>query len=278
MTKQRKTMRKNPDLQNNIEHLWNNQSELANEESQKIVRSVLELLDNGTVRVAEPQNGAWKVNEWLKKAVLMSFKISNNTQVKAGDLNFYDKVQSKFAGYDSENFKNLKTRVVPTASVRFGSFIGENTVLMPSFVNIGAFVGNGTMVDTWATVGSCAQIGKNVHLSGGVGIGGVLEPLQAAPTIIEDNCFIGARSEVVEGVVVKKNSVISMGVFIGKSTKILDRETGDILYGTVPEGSVVVSGSLPGKGGVHLYCAVIVKKVDERTRKKTAINDLLREE
>ena len=271
-------MQMNPDLQNNIEHLWNNQSELANEESQKIVRRVLELLDKGTVRVAEPQNGTWKVNEWLKKAVLMSFKISNNTQVRAGDLNFYDKVQSKFAGYDSENFKNLKTRVVPTASVRFGSFIGENTVLMPSFVNIGAFVGNGTMVDTWATVGSCAQIGKNVHLSGGVGIGGVLEPLQATPTIIEDNCFIGARSEVVEGVVVKKNSVISMGVFIGKSTKILDRETGDILYGTVPEGSVVVSGSLPGKGGVHLYCAVIVKKVDERTRKKTAINDLLREE
>ena len=168
--------------------------------------------------------------------------------------------------------------MVPTASVRFGSFIGENTVLMPSFVNIGAYVGNGTMVDTWATVGSCAQIGENVHLSGGVGIGGVLEPLQATPTIIEDNCFIGARSEVVEGVVVKKNSVISMGVFIGKSTKILDRETGDILYGTIPEGSVVVSGSLPGKGGVHLSCAVIVKKVDERTRKKTAINDLLREE
>ena len=268
----------NLDLQTKIEYLWDNQSKLANKESQKIVGSVLELLDNGTVRVAEPQNGSWKVNDWLKKTVLMSFKISNNTHVRAGDLNFYDKVHSKFAGYNSENFKNLKTRVVPTASVRFGSFIGENTVLMPSFVNIGAYVGNGTMVDTWATVGSCAQIGGNVHLSGGVGIGGVLEPLQAAPTIIEDNCFIGARSEVVEGVVVKKNSVISMGVFIGKSTKILDRETGDILYGTIPEGSVVVSGSLPGKGGVHLYCAVIVKKVDERTRKKTAINDLLREE
>ena len=276
--RQRKTIQMNPDLQTKIEYLWDNQSELADKESQKIVRSVLELLDNGTVRVAEPQNGSWKVNDWLKKTVLMSFKISNNTHIRAGDLNFYDKVQSKFAGYNSENFKNLKTRVVPTASVRFGSFIGENTVLMPSFVNIGAYVGNGTMVDTWATVGSCAQIGENVHLSGGVGIGGVLEPLQAAPTIIEDNCFIGARSEVVEGVVVKKNSVISMGVFIGKSTKILDRETGDILYGTIPEGSVVVSGSLPGKGGVHLYCAVIVKKVDERTRKKTAINDLLREE
>ena len=276
--RQRKTIQMNLDLQTKIEYLWDNQNELADKESQKIVRSVLELLDNGTVRVAEPQNGSWKVNDWLKKTVLMSFKISNNTHIRAGDLNFYDKVQSKFAGYNTENFKNLKTRVVPTASVRFGSFIGENTVLMPSFVNIGAYVGNGTMVDTWATVGSCAQIGENVHLSGGVGIGGVLEPLQAAPTIIEDNCFIGARSEVVEGVVVKKNSVISMGVFIGKSTKILDRETGDILYGTIPEGSVVVSGSLPGKGGVHLYCAVIVKKVDERTRKKTAINDLLREE
>ena len=271
-------MQMNPDLQTKIEYLWNNQSELGNEDWQKVVKGVLELLDNGTVRVAEPQNGAWKVNDWLKKAVLMSFKISNNTHVKAGDLNFYDKVQSKFSRYNSENFKNLKTRVVPTAYVRFGSFIGENTVLMPSFVNIGAYVGNGTMVDTWATVGSCAQIGENVHLSGGVGIGGVLEPLQATPTIIEDNCFIGARSEVVEGVVIKKNSVISMGVFIGKSTKILDRETGDIIYGTVPEGSVVVSGSLPGKGGVHLYCAVIVKKVDEKTRKKTAINDLLREE
>ena len=271
-------METNPDLQTNIEYLWNNQSELSNEEWRKVVRDVLELLDNGKVRVAEPQNGAWKVNDWLKKAVLMSFKISNNTHVKAGDLNFYDKVQSKFSGYNSEHFKNLKTRVVPTASVRFGSFIGENTVLMPSFVNIGAYVGNGTMVDTWATVGSCAQIGENVHLSGGVGIGGVLEPLQATPTIIEDNCFIGARSEVVEGVIIKKNSVISMGVFIGKSTKILDRETGDIIYGTVPEGSVVVSGSLPGKGGIHLYCAVIVKKVDEKTRKKTALNDLLREE
>ena len=271
-------MQMNSDLQNKIDYLWNNQRELADAECQETVRSALGLLDNGTVRVAEPQNGFWKVNDWLKKAVLMSFKISHNTHVKAGDLNFYDKVQSKFAGYNAENFKNLKTRVVPTAAVRFGSFIGENTVLMPSFVNIGAYVGNGTMVDTWATVGSCAQIGENVHLSGGVGIGGVLEPLQAAPTIIEDNCFIGARSEVVEGVVVKKNSVISMGVFIGKSTKILDRESGDILYGTVPEGSVVVSGSLPGKGGVHLYCAVIVKKVDERTRKKTAINELLRDE
>ncbi len=269
-------MQTNLDLRTKIEYLWNNNSELINKESQNVIIETLGLLDNGTLRVAEFQDGSWKVNDWLKKAVLLSFKISDNKHIEAGDLNFYDKVANKFLGYTSGKFKDLKTRVVPPATVRFGSYVGRNTVLMPSFVNIGAYVGNGTMVDTWATVGSCAQIGENVHLSGGVGIGGVLEPLQATPTIIEDNCFIGARSEVVEGVVIKRNSVISMGVFIGQSTKILDRETGDILYGTVPEGSVVVSGSLPGKGGVHLYCAVIVKKVDEKTRKKTGINELLR--
>ena len=217
------------------------------------------------------------VFQWLKKAVLLSFRISNNEIVNSEDLKFFDKVPSKFKNLTRKEFEELKIRVVPPATARFGSFIGKNTVLMPSFVNIGAYVDSGTMVDTWATVGSCAQIGKDVHLSGGVGIGGVLEPLQANPTIIEDNCFIGARSEVVEGVVVKKNSVISMGVFIGKSTKIFNRTTGEISYGVVPEGSVVVSGSLPSKNGVNLACAVIVKQVDEKTREKTAINDLLRE-
>ena len=271
-------MQNDTELKNAIEELWVNPQKLNEEENKKLVQEAIKLLDSGASRVAENNGQSWTVNEWLKKAVLLSFKISSNEPIKAGDLLFYDKVKSKFTNYEPNDFERLKTRVVPTAVVRYGSYIGENTVLMPSFVNIGAYVGSGTMVDTWATVGSCAQIGKNVHLSGGVGIGGVLEPLQAAPTIIEDNCFIGARSEVVEGVIVKKNSVISMGVFIGKSTKIYDRESGKVFYGTVPEGSVVVSGSLPSKNGVHLYCAVIVKKVDEQTRKKTAINELLRED
>jgi 2,3,4,5-tetrahydropyridine-2-carboxylate N-succinyltransferase len=217
------------------------------------------------------------VNQWLKKAVLLSFRIRDNEPINGGDAQYYDKVPLKFANYTPEDFANAGVRVVPPATVRRGSYIASNVVLMPSYVNIGARVDSGTMVDTWATVGSCAQIGKNVHLSGGVGIGGVLEPLQAGPTIIEDNCFIGARSEVVEGVIVERGSVISMGVFIGQSTKIYDRETGEVTYGRVPAGSVVVSGSLPAKDGSHsLYCAVIVKKVDEKTLSKVGINELLR--
>lgn len=241
------------------------------------VEEVIQDLDKGKRRVAEKVNGEWVVNQWLKKAVLLSFRINDNQIVDGAETKYYDKVPMKFANYDEERFKQEGFRVVPPAAVRQGAFIAKNTVLMPSYVNIGAYVDEGTMVDTWATVGSCAQIGKNVHLSGGVGIGGVLEPLQANPTIIEDNCFIGARSEIVEGVIVEEGSVISMGVFIGQSTKIYDRETGEIHYGRVPAGSVVVSGSLPSKDGSHsLYCAVIVKKVDAKTRGKVGINELLR--
>ncbi|WP_297376235.1 2,3,4,5-tetrahydropyridine-2,6-dicarboxylate N-succinyltransferase [Acidiferrobacter sp.] len=242
------------------------------------IESVIHDLDRGVVRVAEPIDGGWKVHEWIKKAVLLSFRIEDNVLVKGGEALYYDKVPSKFAAYDSHRFREGGFRVVPPAAVRRGAYIGPKTVLMPSYVNIGAYVDSGTMVDTWATVGSCAQIGKNVHLSGGVGIGGVLEPLQAAPTIIEDDCFIGARSEIVEGVIVERGSVISMGVFIGQSTKILNRDTGEILYGRVPAGSVVVSGALPSKDGSHsLYCAVIVKRVDAKTRAKVGINALLRD-
>ncbi len=242
------------------------------------IQGVIDDLDRGTLRVAEPTDAGWKVNEWVKKAVLLSFRIEDNVLVKGGDALYYDKVPSKFAAYDSHMFREGGFRVVPPAAVRRGAYIGPQTVLMPSYVNIGAYVDRGTMVDTWATVGSCAQIGKNVHLSGGVGIGGVLEPLQAAPTIIEDDCFIGARSEIVEGVIVERGSVVSMGVFIGQSTKILNRETGEILYGRVPAGSVVVSGSLPARDGSHsLYCAVIVKRVDAKTRAKVGINALLRD-
>jgi 2,3,4,5-tetrahydropyridine-2-carboxylate N-succinyltransferase len=227
--------------------------------------------------VAEKIAGRWETHQWLKKAVLLSFRLEDNVPVAAGALQFFDKVPTKFAGWTAEDFAAGGFRVVPPAVARRGAFISRNVVLMPSYVNIGAWVGEGTMVDTWATVGSCAQIGRNVHLSGGVGIGGVLEPIQANPTIIEDNCFIGARSEVVEGVVVEENSVLSMGVFIGASTKIVDRQTGEIHYGRVPSGSVVVPGSLPsGEGKPSLYCAVIVKRVDAQTRAKTAINDLLR--
>lgn len=241
------------------------------------VEEVIQDLDKGKRRVAEKVNGEWVVNQWLKKAVLLSFRINDNQIVDGAETKYYDKVPMKFANYDEASFKQEGFRVVPPAAVRQGAFIAKNTVLMPSYVNIGAYVDEGTMVDTWATVGSCAQIGKNVHLSGGVGIGGVLEPLQANPTIIEDNCFIGARSEIVEGVIVEEGSVISMGVFIGQSTKIYDRETGEIHYGRVPAGSVVVSGSLPSKDGSHsLYCAVIVKKVDAKTRGKVGINELLR--
>ena len=242
------------------------------------VTETISSLDQGKLRVAENKNGQWIVNEWAKKAILLSFRLNQNKAIDTGYTKFYDKVDSKFLHTSEEYLKEKNIRIVPQAIARHGSFIDKNVVLMPSFVNIGAYVGEGTMVDTWATVGSCAQIGANVHLSGGVGIGGVLEPLQASPTIIEDNCFIGARSEVVEGVIVRKNSVISMGVFIGKSTKIYDRETQLVSYGEVPEGSVVVSGSLPSKDGTcNLYCAVIVKKVDAKTLSKVGINEILRE-
>jgi 2,3,4,5-tetrahydropyridine-2-carboxylate N-succinyltransferase len=242
------------------------------------VEQAISLLDSGQVRVAEKIDGQWRVNEWLKKAVLLSFRLNDNTPMAAGGFTqFYDKVPSKYAHHDAARFAAEGVRVVPPAMARRGAFIAPNAILMPSYVNIGAYVGEGTMVDTWATVGSCAQIGKNVHLSGGVGIGGVLEPLQASPTIIEDNCFVGARSEIVEGVIVEEGSVISMGVFIGQSTRIYDRTTGEIIMGRVPAGSVVVSGSLPSKDGTHsLYCAVIVKRVDAQTRAKTSLNELLR--
>lgn len=251
----------------------------ASAEIKSTVESVLADLDSGKLRVAsrigDTQN--WEVHQWLKMAVLLSFRLEDNVLLSDGVAKYFDKVPTKFANYSEQDFKDGGFRVVPNAVARRGSFIGKNAVLMPSYVNIGAYVGEGTMVDTWATVGSCAQIGKNVHLSGGVGIGGVLEPLQAGPTIIGDNCFIGARSEVVEGVVVEDNSVISMGVYIGQSTKIYDRETGTVTYGRIPAGSVVVSGNLPSKDGSYsLYCAVIVKKVDAKTLGKVGINELLR--
>jgi len=242
------------------------------------VLTVIEQLDRGTLRVAEKRAGDWVVNDWVKKAVLLSFRIEDNSFMKGGFTNYYDKVPSKYADANSREFREGGVRVVPPATARRGSYIAPGCVLMPSYVNIGAYVDSGTMVDTWATVGSCAQIGKNVHLSGGVGIGGVLEPVQAAPTIIEDNCFIGARSEIVEGVIVGEGAVISMGVYIGQSTKIYNRETGEISFGRVPPGAVVVPGSLPAKDGSHsLYCAVIIKQVDEKTRGKVGINELLRD-
>ncbi len=242
------------------------------------VNEALELLDRGEVRVAEKSNGDWVVNQWLKKAVLVSFHLNDSAVIPGSHTNFFDKVALKYAGFDKEQFEQSGVRVVPDALVRKGAYIAANVVLMPSYVNVGAYVDSGTLVDTWTTVGTCAQIGKNVHLSGGVGIGGVLEPVQAGPTIIEDDCFIGARSEIVEGVIVEKGSVISMGVFIGQSTRIYNRESGDITYGRVPAGSVVVSGSLPSADGSHsLYCAVIVKQVDEKTRAKTALNELIRQ-
>ena len=241
------------------------------------VDQALGLLDSGAARVAEKCDGRWVVNEWLKKAVLLSFRINDHQPVEAGYTRFYDKVALKYSGYDAARFRDDGVRVVPPAVVRRGAFVARNAVLMPSYVNIGAYVGEGTMVDTWATVGSCAQIGRNVHLSGGVGIGGVLEPLQASPTIIEDDCFIGARSEVVEGVIVEEGAVLSMGVYVGQSTRIYDRERDEVLYGRVPAGAVVVPGSLPaGNGKYSLYCAVIVKRVDAQTRAKVGINELLR--
>jgi 2,3,4,5-tetrahydropyridine-2-carboxylate N-succinyltransferase len=274
-------------LQNIIDQAWEDRASLspsaAPKEVREAVASVLAGLNDGSIRVAERQSvGKWNVNQWVKKAVLISFRLEDNQVMSANGTNgfpqFYDKVPTKFANYTAEDFAKGGFRVVPPATARRGSFIGKNVVLMPSFVNIGAYVDEGSMVDTWATVGSCAQIGKNVHLSGGVGIGGVLEPVQAGPVIIEDNCFIGARSEVVEGVVIEENAVLSMGVYIGQSTKIYDRETGEVHYGRVPAGSVVVPGSLPSKCGKYsLYAAIIVKKVDAQTRAKTAINDLLRD-
>jgi 2,3,4,5-tetrahydropyridine-2-carboxylate N-succinyltransferase len=268
-----------------IEAAWERRGELSpsNVDSEVVdaIEQTIQGLDSGALRVAEPRDeggtGAWRVNEWLKKAVLLYFKTHENRPIDAGFTRYYDKVPLKYANYDEDAFAQSGTRVVPDALVRRGAYIAADVVLMPSYVNIGAYVDSGSMIDTWATVGSCAQIGKNVHLSGGTGIGGVLEPLQATPTIIEDNCFIGARSEIVEGVVVEHGSVIAMGVYIGQSTRIYDRETGEILYGRVPAGSVVVSGNLPSADGTHsLYCAVIVKKVDEQTRAKTSLNELLR--
>jgi len=270
-------------LQKVIENAWDSRAEWdmrsAAAETRDAVEHTIQLLDDGGVRVAEKDaSGNWITQEWLKKGVLLYFKLHDNQVISGGGTNYYDKVPQKFAGWGEDMFRKGGMRVVPPATVRKGAYIAPKTVLMPSYVNIGAYVDEGTMVDTWATVGSCAQIGKNVHLSGGVGIGGVLEPLQATPTIIEDNCFIGARSEVVEGCIIREGSVLSMGVYIGKSTRIYDRETGEVYYGEVPPYSVVVSGSMPGKsGGPNLYCAVIVKKVDEQTRSKTGITELLRE-
>ncbi|PBJ82141.1 2,3,4,5-tetrahydropyridine-2,6-dicarboxylate N-succinyltransferase [Lysobacteraceae bacterium NML93-0399] len=269
-------------LQTTIEDAFERRAELSAAEIGDVVRPAVEQamtgLESGDLRVAQPDgNGGWQVNEWLKKAVLLYFRTNDMAVVDAQPAPFWDKVEARFAGYDAAKFKAAGVRVVPGAAVRRGTYFGRDVVLMPSFVNIGAYVGEGTMVDTWATVGSCAQIGKHVHLSGGAGIGGVLEPLQASPTIIEDHCFIGARSEVVEGVVVGHHSVIGMGVFLGQSTRIYNRATGEISYGYVPPGSVVVSGQLPAQDGSHsLYCAVIVKQVDEKTRSKTSVNDLLR--
>ena len=269
------------DIQKIIDTAFDNRADLSPDNAPAEVRDAVETviagLDAGALRVAEKKDGQWIVNQWIKKAVLISFRLRDNEVSGAGGLGFFDKVPAKFGDYTPEQFRAGGFRVVPPAVARRGSFIGRNVVLMPSYVNIGARIDEGTMVDTWATVGSCAQIGRNVHLSGGVGIGGVLEPVQAGPVIVEDNVFIGARSEVVEGVVIEENAVLSMGVYIGQSTKIYDRESGRTHYGRVPAGSVVVPGSLPsGDGKYSLYCAVIVKKVDAQTRAKTSINDLLR--
>ena len=268
-------------LQQIIDAAWERRAEFSPSagatDVKNAVAETIDKLDSGTIRVAEKINGEWVTHQWIKKAVLLSFRLKDNAIMQGGYTHFYDKVDSKFAHYAAQDFQQGGYRVVPPAVARRGAFIAKNAVLMPSYVNIGAYVDEGTMVDTWATVGSCAQIGKNVHLSGGVGIGGVLEPVQANPTIIEDNCFIGARSEVVEGVIVGEGAVISMGVYLGQSTKIYNRETGQVSYGKIPAGSVVVSGNLPSSDGKYsLYCAVIVKQVDAKTRAKTSINELLR--
>ena len=282
-------------LESVIEAAWEARAEVSaatRGEVRDAVDTALALLDAGQARVASRgEDGVWTTHQWLKKAVLLSFRLNDTQIMRAGHAPtlplsadqpvavgpFWDKVANKFGDWSAADYQAAGFRSVPGAIVRRGAHIARNVVLMPSFVNIGAFVDEGSMVDGWATVGSCAQIGKNVHLSGGVGIGGVLEPMQAGPTIIEDNCFIGARSEVVEGCIIREGSVLGMGVFIGKSTKIVDRETGDVMYGEVPPGSVVVAGSMPSKGGINLYCAVIVKKVDAQTRSKTSINELLRD-
>ncbi len=269
------------DIQSRIEQAFEDRAALTPEKAdaglRRAVEAAVDLLDRGEARVAEPHDGGWRVNEWLKKAVLLYFRLHPNQVVDAGYTRYYDKVPLKYSQHDATAFAKDGARVVPDAIVRRGAFIGRDVVLMPSYVNIGAYVGQGSMVDTWATIGSCAQIGRNVHISGGAGIGGVLEPLQAAPTIVEDGCFIGARSEIVEGVVIEKGAVISMGVFIGQSTRIYDRESGETLYGRVPAGAVVVPGSLPSPDGKYsLACAVIVKRVDEKTRAKVGINELLR--
>ncbi|MGH1370044.1 MAG: 2,3,4,5-tetrahydropyridine-2,6-dicarboxylate N-succinyltransferase [Maritimibacter sp.] len=273
----------NAQLETAIEAAWDARDTItpaSTGEAREAIEDTLNALDSGVLRVAEKmENDDWHVNQWAKKAVLLGFRIKDMEFQSGGPQGsgWWDKVDSKFAGWGAEEFGAAGFRAVPNAVVRKSAFIAPGVVLMPSFVNLGAYVDEGTMVDTWATVGSCAQIGKNVHLSGGVGIGGVLEPMQAGPTIIEDNCFIGARSEVVEGCIVREGSVLGMGVFIGQSTKILDRDTGEVFYGEVPPYSVVVAGSMPSKNGVNLYCAVIVKRVDERTRSKTGINELLRD-
>ena len=270
------------ELQNIVDLAWESRASLspgsADPKIREAVEHVIGELNAGRLRVAERHAvGVWSVNQWVKKAVLLSFRLNDNQVLRSGDLAYFDKVRPKFSHLDESAMREAGVRIVPPAVARRGSYLAKGVVLMPSYVNIGAYVDEGTMVDTWATVGSCAQIGRNVHLSGGVGIGGVLEPLQANPTIIEDNCFIGARSEIVEGVIVEENSVISMGVYIGQSTKIYDRATGEVSYGRVPAGSVVVSGNLPSSDGRYsLYCAVIVKKVDAQTRSKTSINELLR--
>ena len=273
----------NLELEDAIENAWEFRDQITSTtvgETREAIEETLNALDSGELRVAEKgENGSWHVNQWAKKAVLLGFRIQDMEIQSGGPQNssWWDKVDSKFKGWEATNWKDAGFRAVPNCIVRKSAYIAPGVVLMPSFVNLGAYVDEGTMVDTWATVGSCAQIGKNVHLSGGVGIGGVLEPMQAGPTIIEDNCFIGARSEVVEGCIVREGSVLGMGVFLGQSTKIVDRETGDVFYGEVPPYSVVVAGSLPTRNGINLYCAVIVKRVDERTRSKTAINELLRD-
>ena len=269
------------DLENIINQHFENRSDITpastTQELKGSIEEVITGLDSGTMRVAEKKDGEWVVNQWLKKAVLLSFLLEENKVIEGGFTNYYDKVPAKFSGMNKDDFEKIGARIVPPANARRGSYIAPGVVMMPSYVNIGAYVDSGSMIDTWATVGSCAQIGKNVHLSGGVGIGGVLEPLQANPTIIGDNCFVGARSEIVEGVIVGDGAVISMGVYIGQSTRIFNRETSEISYGYIPPGSVVVSGNLPSKDGTYsLYCAVIVKQVDEKTLTKVGINELLR--
>lgn len=273
----------NAQLETAIESAWDARDTITpatTGETRDAIESTLNALDSGTLRVAERlENGDWHVNQWAKKAVLLSFRLNDMEPISGGngDTTWWDKVPSKFDGWGENEWKSAGFRAVPGSIARRSAYIAPGVVLMPSFVNIGAYVDEGTMVDAWATVGSCAQIGKNVHLSGGVGIGGVLEPMQAGPTIIEDNCFIGARSEVVEGCIIREGSVLGMGVFIGQSTKIVDRETGEVMYGEVPPYSVVVAGSMPSKNGINLYCAVIVKRVDAKTRSKTGINELLRD-